>query len=109
MSTVLKPYEGPEVILILRDGEGGQTIEMAGVTRPEQFDPKSPAHVVGKFIAENVATLVILASQGSQLVQPDPVDEPAISGLPEIIGPDRERTIIVPDDRQLRLFDGEEG
>jgi hypothetical protein len=102
-STVLKPYEGPEVILILRDGDG--TVEIAGVSRPEQFDKTSPAHLVGKFIGDNIHVLVGLAAKGDDLSEPD--EEPAISGVPEIIGPHRERTIIVPDDRQLRLFDGE--
>lgn len=82
-------YTGPEFVLILREGtdeEGKPTLEAAGVSRPEEFIPNSPAHVVGRFIGQNMG---LLASMAVRQAEPPPE-------TPAVIGPDRERTILLP-------------
>jgi hypothetical protein len=49
-------YDGPEFVLVLRENREQQTIELAGLAKPElkPGDPLvHPSHVVGAFIAEN--------------------------------------------------------
>lgn len=43
----------PQFVLVLRDNaEGG--IEAAGLTEPEQFVGTSPAHIIGRWLSENL-------------------------------------------------------
>ena len=75
----------PQVLIILQDNPETGELDVGGVQRPLEFNPKSPAHVVGKWIAENLAEIVVAASN-PQVNEPD-------TG-PSIIGPDREHTIV---------------
>lgn len=78
----------PQVLIILQDNPATGELDVGGVQRPTEFNPESPAHVVGKFIAENLEQIISAARQSAQVNVPD-VGE-------SIIGPDRERTIILP-------------
>ena len=79
----------PQVLIILQDNPQTGELDVGGVQRPTEFNPKSPAHVVGKFIAENLNQIVMAAAHASRANAPD-VGE-------SIIGPDRERTIVLPE------------
>lgn len=75
----------PQVLIILHDNPETGELEIGGVQRPVEFNPKSPAHVVGKWIADNLEQIVLAVSQPR-------VNEPDVG--PSIIGPDREHTIV---------------
>jgi len=76
-------------LIILEDNIDTGNLDVDGIVQPEQHDPKSPAHIVAKFIADNMDELVLAAATGGQRVTSPDVGEP-------IIGPDREHTIVLP-------------
>lgn len=65
-----------QFVLILQDNPDTNELEIAGVQKPEQFDEKSPAHIVGKFLADNMASVVEVAraeaAMGKRLVSATP-------------------------------------
>ena len=76
----------PQVLIILMDNPSTGELEIGGIQRPLEFNPKSPAHVVGKFLAEHMQEIIAAAQSEASVNKPD-VGE-------SIIGPDRERTIV---------------
>jgi len=81
----------PQVLIILQDNPETGDLDIGGVQRPSEHNPKSPAHIVGKWIAEHMDDIVRQAaaeSRGQTINAPD-VGE-------SIIGPDRERTLLLP-------------
>lgn len=76
----------PQVLIILMDNPSTGELEIGGIQRPLEFNPKSPAHVVGKFLAEHMQEIIAAAQSEAEINKPD-VGE-------SIIGPDRERTIV---------------
>lgn len=76
----------PQVLIILMDNPSTGELEIGGIQRPLEFNPKSPAHVVGKFLAEHMQEIIVAAQSEAAVNKPD-VGE-------SIIGPDRERTIV---------------
>lgn len=76
----------PQVLIILMDNPSTGELEIGGIQRPLEFNPKSPAHVVGKFLAEHMQEIIAAAQSEAAVNKPD-VGE-------SIIGPDRERTIV---------------
>lgn len=88
--TTLRDTENvPQVLIILQDNLSTGELDVGGVQRPSEFNAKSPAHVVGKFIAENLDQIIIAAQHAAAGLDRPDVGE-------SIIGPDRERTIILP-------------
>jgi hypothetical protein len=92
------PVTAPQFVLILQDN--GDKIEMAGVQKPAEFDPNSAAHIVGRWLGENMA-LVIQMAKGSfgaaaSLQQESARLEDGEGEAEDVIGPDRERTIVMP-------------
>ena len=84
----------PQVLIILQDNPATGELEIGGVQRPLEFNPKSPAHVVGQWISEHLDQIcTVAAARLAGLDRPD-VGE-------SIIGPDRERTIILPQQGEL--------
>lgn len=83
--------EAPQVLIVLQDNLETGDLDIGGVQRPHEHNPNSPAHIVGKWIAEHMDDIVAqaaLESRDRTINMPD-VGE-------SIIGPDRERTIILP-------------
>ena len=76
----------PQVLIILMDNPSTGELEIGGIQRPLEFNPKSPAHVVGKFLADHMQEIIAAAQSEAAVNKPD-VGE-------SIIGPDRERTIV---------------
>lgn len=76
----------PQVLIILMDNPSTGELEIGGIQRPLEFNPQSPAHVVGKFLAEHMHEVIAAAQSVAAVNKPD-VGE-------SIIGPDRERTIV---------------
>ena len=76
----------PQVLIILMDNPSTGELEIGGIQRPLEFNPKSPAHVVGKFLAEHMQEIIAAAQSEAAVNKPD-VGE-------SIIGPDRERPIV---------------
>lgn len=79
----------PQVVIILQDNLTTGELDVGGVQHPSEHNPKSPAHVVGKWIAENFEQIIAAAAASAAGVDRPDVGE-------SIIGPDRERTIILP-------------
>lgn len=79
----------PQVLIILQDNPATGELDVGGVQRPSEHNPKSPAHIVGKWIAEHLEEIILAATQPAT-----GIDEPDVGA--SIIGPDRERTIILP-------------
>lgn len=96
MTTEQEQNKAPRVVLIFQDNLVTGELDIGGVQAPQEFNPKSPAHVVGRFLAENMEQL-ILAAANQGVSKPD-VGE-------SIIGPDRERTIITETGRRDLLAD----
>lgn len=90
------PVQG-QVLIILNDNLDTGELEIGGIQRPLEYSDTSPAHRVGKFLADNMQQIVAAAAAGARIA-PDEDDE---DDQPQIIGPDRERTIVVPDQRDL--------
>lgn len=73
---------GPSVMLILTDNLSTGELEVACFQRPSETKAGSPAHTVGKWLTENLQQIVSAAANRPDVGQ-------------SIIGPDRERTIVV--------------
>lgn len=50
-----------QFVLVVQDNPFTGELDVAGVQRPQAFDPKSPAHRVGKFIQDHLELIVRLA------------------------------------------------
>ena len=85
------------VLIIIMDNPQTGELEVAGVQEPQEFNPKSPAHIVGKFIAENMQEIIAAAAMSARVNSPDVGQS--------IIGPDRERTIVASGNREILLGD----
>ena len=48
-------------LLVLLDNPQTGEIEIAGIQEPEEFCPTSPAHIVGKWIGDNLESIIISA------------------------------------------------
>lgn len=78
---------GPSVMLILTDNLSTGELEVACFQRPSETKAGSPAHTVGKWLTENLQQIVSAAASSAAANRPDVGQS--------IIGPDRERTVIV--------------
>lgn len=81
---------GPSVMLILTDNLSTGELEVACFQRPSEHKPGSPAHTVGKWLNDNLSEIIETARASAAANRPDVGQS--------IIGPDRERTIVVPGD-----------
>jgi hypothetical protein len=73
----------PQFLLVLQDNPETGELDVAGAQRPQQHDDKSPAHIVGRWIHDNLAEIVEVARRSAA-----PVDQ-------KVITDERHRTIIV--------------
>lgn len=55
-----------QFLLVLQDNLESGNLDIAGVQKPEEFKPNSPAHVVGRFIQNNLG-LIINAARAEQM------------------------------------------
>ena len=79
-----------EAAIVLRDGEG-QTLEVACLTHPEQYDSKSASHRMAAWLGRNWEALTDMAQQGVIFEKREKPEQPAV------IDGERERTIILPE------------
>jgi hypothetical protein len=79
-----KQPQAPQVLVILQDNLATGELEIGGIQRPLEFNPNSPAHVVGKFLSENMEQICVAAVASQRPATPDVIDG------------DRERTIVLP-------------
>lgn len=56
-----------QFVLILQDNPETGELDIAGVQKPEAFDDKSPAHIVGKFLADNIQSVIEVARSESAI------------------------------------------
>jgi len=92
--------DAPSVVIVLQDNLRTGELEIGGVQKPIEFNPRSAAHVVGKFLAENMDQILAAAASQAAVNRPDAGES--------IIGPDRERTIVVESGRRDLLAGGDE-
>lgn len=45
--------EPAQFVLVVKDTADRVGVEVAGLSQPEEFDPASPSHILGKWIAAN--------------------------------------------------------
>lgn len=85
----------PEVkrqfILVLQDNPETGMLDVAGSQAPAEFDGVSPAHIVGKFIADNLDA--IIAAAANDVARG--LGVAALAQAPEVARPP-EKTIILP-------------
>ncbi len=96
-TSAVPAYEGPEFVIVIREGkddQGETTIEMAALGRPEPLDLGNPVHAIGAFIATNFRGI----SQAAAMMARQAAEGPGAEQVEEtkVIGPDRERTILLP-------------
>lgn len=58
-----------QFVLILQDNPETGELDIAGVQKPEQIDDTSPAHIVGQFLANNIAEVVEVARREHALAK----------------------------------------
>lgn len=92
------PVQG-QVLIILNDNLDTGELEIGGIQRPLEYSDSSPAHRVGKFLADNMQQIVAAAAAGVQIA-PDEEDD-----QPRIITGERERTIVTETGRRDLLAD----
>lgn len=74
-------------MLILQDDVNDPlNVNIGGTQHPVQFQPGSPAHVIGEWIKNHLEDIIV-AARTEHLSQAKP---------DLVIGPDRERTIVLP-------------
>ena len=88
----------PEFVLIIQDSVNPGEVNLGGAQYPAEFDPKSPAHVIGRFFQQNMELLLEIAR--SQAAGPKPILN-LLAPSQEVIG-EREKTIILPDQAVVR-------
>lgn len=80
-----------QFILVLQDNPETGMLDVAGAQKPEAFDATSGAHIVGKFIHDNLDAIVAAAS--ADLARG--LGVAALAQAPEVARPP-EKTIILP-------------
>jgi len=55
------PGTAPMFMLILQDNPNGE-VDIAGAQRPTVFNPDSPAHLIGKWIQDNLSNIAFEVS-----------------------------------------------
>lgn len=99
------PEGGSMFMLILKDGVEPNSVDIAGLQRPEEYNPQSPAHVIGAWLRENFEEVAARARQAeferqakaafAKAAPNDPDSVPADeTSAPRIITDERERTIV---------------
>jgi hypothetical protein len=56
-----------QFVLILQDNPETGELDIAGVQKPDQFDGKSPAHIVGQFLQNNIESVIEVARSEAAL------------------------------------------
>ena len=67
-----------QFLLVMVDNPATGELEVGGTQQPIEFNPNSPAHIVGRFIKDNLAQIIEVARQeallGARLAAPAPIE-----------------------------------
>lgn len=85
----------PQFVLIIEDSDTPGQLNMAGAQTPVEFDPKSPAHVIGRFFQENIELLCQIAQHQANEATGQGKVLQLLAPPTEVIG-EREKTILLP-------------